>query len=194
MKFLKTILFGSLLVFSSNANTEPKMSNLTVNVLSSFGGKPIKGAEVKMAGDKGQFLAQWLSGVYLFKVPFGKYELSVSSNTFIPYRMRLDVSDPQKYLLVGLDLGTIDSPGKDSISGKISGLTPDGEMTWCRLIPLFGHESKDTIANNAGQFQFNNVNGGEYFLLTLHAEKIVDSRRIIVTEIKRKFDFAVGKK
>lgn len=163
---------------------QAKKSKIVLYVVSTYG-HVVDGAEVKLIRQNETFKATWNSGVYEVDVPNGEFQLSVVSRGFALFKRQVEISHPEERIIASLRVGTIDFTSRDMLSGQISGLSWDSAPIWIRLVPVFGYQIKEDLVRKPGSFQFSGVAGGEYLLLVVKGESVIDLRRIRVTDSNR---------
>lgn len=158
-------------------------ARLTVRVVDLFG-KPLANARVDVTASKKKIgtMTQVGNGEYtISNLPYGGYLLRAELSGFSYGLKEIQLAQPDAWVLIGLQVGTIDAPDWLSLSGKVLSSSSQPHALWVKLISVFSGLVLESRVTGSGDFRFGELKGGSYLLVTIRDTEICDSRRIEIT-------------
>lgn len=134
--------------------------------------------------DGAEFRSRFYANVAT-KIPLGIYDLVVDEPEFLPIRRRVDVVEPDVWVVVSLDYGDGDSVGYGpnfTVKGTVKNFNRADEPIYIRLVGIYTGYIGDTklqISGNQGTFTLSGEEPrGRYVLITTGRRGVLDTRPV----------------
>jgi hypothetical protein len=160
-----------------------KMASVAVIVYSTTGTK-ISNPVIRLKSLEPTGETRTLSNGRTAAAAFGRYELIVSREGFLPVARQVEINHPALCIPVSLEIDSIadtfspQAPQRDFVV-VIKGLTLS-EFTWAKLVAVYSDEQYATIIDG-GRATFYSPRPGNYLLLILRGPSLLRTLEIRVT-------------
>ena len=114
-------------------------------------------------------------------VPPSTYLIRVAARGFAKREHVLDVSDRKVYLRIGMNAARLGDwpPKRRTIGGRVVIDGPQLARAWVKLVPILNNQQGLEMPLGAdGGFSFSGVETGEYVLLVVRGDRLLDARQV----------------
>lgn len=176
-----------VIVFLTRSRAQDRPQTATVRIVALiWNGSYLTGPHVKSFESEAgaEIRDQFRSGI-ASNVPFGIYDLVIDEPGFLPMRRRVDVVEPDVWVVVSLDLGPGDTIGyapNFTVRGTIKNFSPNDEPIYLRLVSVYTDyigDTKLTTSGTQGTFTLSGEEpSGRYVLITTGRRGVLNTRSV----------------
>jgi hypothetical protein len=166
-------LFTLLMVLELAMTCSAEVGTVRLRVVNSLGVEETNFTIDRFVDRKGNDFRQRFQGGIGTAVPYGTYEIRISSHKGGATKQ---VGVYQKSVFHILDIGGIDYPDRnadDIISGRLIPAPTGPPQTWIKSVSLYGDQQSTWEVRADGTFSMYNLDPGRYVLLVIQGTKVL---------------------